>query len=253
VTTTADRQQSVATRLRHIAAFVAIVWAVAATFVGFELLSEKGMDFALAHPSLFGRILLSRSTQASTACVVQAGETSGETAHGISPADARTASWMLGFRVGQDAQARMSSTVTRPVLQASADGIARLAGALNVPVPAAFAPRQLLQSNTEFVSFVEADAQTTAHQLAVSHSPQACRLYKLGALWGYATIARMSLAGERSIYAVEIQHYATELGLPKALWQPFVDPTPRDGTAPQINAESMALTEAVTTYLRGQR
>jgi hypothetical protein len=253
VTTAADRQQSPVTQLRQIGAFVAIVWAVAGTFVAFELLSLKGMDFATAHPGLFGRILLSSATQASTACEVRAGETSAATAHGIRPADARTGSWMLGFRVGQDAQARMLSTVTPPALQASADGIARLADALNVPVPAPFAPRQLALANPEFVSFVEADAQTTAHRLAVSHSSQACQLYKLGALWGYAAVARMALPGERSIYAVEIQHYATDLDLPEPLWQPLVAPTPLALTAPQINAESMALTEAVTRYLSGQR
>ena len=248
----ADQRHSPGVTLRHVAAFVAVVWAVAGTFVAFELVSLKGMDFALAHPALFGRILLSHATQASSACELRAGDAPAAPTPGVQAADARTASWMLGLRVGRDAQARMSTTVTPPVLQASAAGIAQLSGALNVPVPTGFAPVQMVQSNTEFVSFVEVDAQSTAHRLAVNYAPQACRLYKLGALWGYATLARMSLAGERSIYAVEISHYATQLELPPSLWKPLIDPTPGDATVDQINAQSMALTERVTKYLSGQ-
>src|ERR1700682_5350500 len=58
------------TRLRQLGAFVAIVWAVAGSFIAFELVSLRGMDLALAHPAMFRNLLLSRATQASKACEV---------------------------------------------------------------------------------------------------------------------------------------------------------------------------------------
>ena len=74
-------------------------------------------------------------------------------------------------------------------------------------------------------------------------------MYKLGAFWAYAALARMSLPGERNIYTVEINYYATELELPKPLWQPFIDRTPRHATAQDINAQSTNLTERLTNHL----
>ena len=236
-------------RLAHLGAFVAIVWAVAGSFIAFEFVSLRGMDFALAHPAMFRNILLSRATQTSKACEGGSGEAAGATLRTAAPTDVRAGSWTLGMRVGRDAQARMATTVTPDVLNASAQGIRQLAGALNVPEPKRFVVRDILSANTEFVSFIEADAVGTAHGLAVTYAPDACRLYKLGAFWAYAALARMSLPGERNIYTVEINYYATELELPKPLWQSFIDRTPRHATAQDINAQSTDLTERLTNYL----
>jgi hypothetical protein len=246
---TQSASRSLGTRLAHLGVFVAIVWAVAGSFIAFEFVSLSGMDFALAHPAMFRNILLSRATQASKACEVGSGAAGGATLRTAASADVRAGSWTLGMRVGRDAQARMATTVTPDVLAASARGISQLAGALEVPEPKRFLVRDILNANTEFVSFIEADAAGTAHGLAVNHSPDACRLYKLGAFWAYAAMARMSLPGERNIYSVEINYYAAELQLPKPLWQPFIDRTPRHATAQDINAQSTDLTERLTNHL----
>ena len=55
-----------ATRVRHVIAFVAIVWGVAGTFVAFEILALSGMDVASSFPDLFGDIALSRAVTQST-------------------------------------------------------------------------------------------------------------------------------------------------------------------------------------------
>jgi hypothetical protein len=240
---------SFGTRLTHAGLFVAIVWAVAGSFVAFELVSLRGMDFALAHPAIFRNLLLSRATQASTACDPGSAAAGGTNRRAAARADVRAGSWTLGMRVGRDAQARMATTVTPDVLGASAQGIRQLAGALGVAEPRRFLAREVLNANIEFVSFIEADADGTAHGLAVNYSPDACRLYKLGAFWGYAALVRTGVPGERNVYTVEINYYAKELDLPRALWQPFIERTPRNATAQDINAQNMDLTARLTSHL----
>jgi hypothetical protein len=223
---------------------------VAATFVGFEMIALWGMGFALSQPQWFGRLVLSSATQQSTACEVRPGERPGAPST-LSPSDARVGSWMLGLRVGQDAQARQSRTVAPTVLAASATGVRQVASLLRVPTPGVFEPHNLVLANTEFLSFVEGDGSGTAHGLAVAYSPQACLAYKLGSLWGYALLSRFALPGEASIFAVEIRYYAPQIGLPEEVWRPMIEPTPREATADQINSQSTRLTEAVTRHLSG--
>jgi len=233
--------------LGKIAVFVGIVWTVAASFVAFEFAALRGMDVVLAHPTLFGSLLLANATRNSTACDVAAAPQ--PLPAGVDRAAIRGAAWSLGQRVGLDAQAAMSSTVTPEALRASAHGIAELTGVLGVPAPPRFTPAAVVNANTEFVTFIETDAAHTAHQLATAYSPEACRLYKLAAFWAYAGLARMSLPGERNIYAVEISYYATRLGLPATLWRAYIEPTGSGMTAQQINRQTMELTGEVTKYL----
>jgi hypothetical protein len=251
LTTASVRPDSFVTRVKRAVAFVCIVWAVAASFIAFDLASDLGMDVVLSNQGLFGNraVLLSRATQQSAACEVGANEKASGESSALSAADARLGSWLLGLRMGRDAEARMSPTVTPPVLAASAAGIEQLAAMLRVPPPGAFAPRQLVQSNTEFVWFIEADAHGTAHRLAVGYSAQDCYLYKFGALWGYETLVRFVLPGEGAIYAAEIDHYARRASVPDALWRPMVQTTPENASAAQINAQSTQLTDGVSKYL----
>jgi hypothetical protein len=236
-------------RLRRVAAFIAIVWGVAATFVAFEVVASRGLDIALGHPRLFGSVLLSRTTRDSTACVVGPNESPRAKNDALSAADARAASWMLGNRVGNDAQARMSTTVTRDVLDKSAEGIHQLASLLGTTPPQQFAPVRIINSNTEFRDWIETDTQGTAHRLAVNYSPESCRLYKLGALWGYSTMARFALSGERSIFAVELDHHARAAGLPDDVWHAMVERIPANATPQEINAQSQEITARVTEHL----
>jgi hypothetical protein len=237
------------TGIRRAAAFVALVWGVAATFIAFELVAARGLELALGYPRLFGPLLLARSTRDSTACVVAAGEAPRTKNAALSAADARAASWMLGVRVGHDAQARMATTVTRDVLDKSAEAVAQLSSLLGAPAPAAFAPVRIINSNTEFRERIDRDPESTAHTLAVNYSPESCQLYKLGAIWGYATLSRFALRGERAPFAVEIHHYATRAGLPEEVWHPMIERIPAASTPEEINQQSQAITERMTDHL----
>jgi hypothetical protein len=236
-------------RVRRAAVFVALVWGVAATFIGFELAATRGLDLMLDYPRVFEPLLLSRSTRESTACAVGADETPRTRNAALSTADARAASWMLGVRVGHDAQARMSTTVTRDVLDQSAEAVAQLSRLLGAPAPAPFVPVRIINSNTEFRERVDRDPDATAHTLAVNYSPESCQLYKLGALWGYATLARFALGGERAVFEAELRYHATRAGLPDEVWRPMVARIPADSTAEAINQESQAITGRVTEHL----
>ncbi|MBS1820071.1 MAG: hypothetical protein JSU08_19220 [Acidobacteria bacterium] len=240
-------------RARDIVTFVALVWAVAGSFVLFDVVMLRGMDVALAHPLLFQSVLLSTATKTSTTCEVDANTTP---AYPVGSQDwrvVRAAAWTLGQQVGRDAQAAMSSTVTPETLAASAQAINTFATSLSVPVPSRFQPVNIVNSNTEFVQVLEAGADGTAHALAQRYGADACQLYKLGALWGYAAVARFSLPGERNIYSSEISYYASRLELPNELWQPFVARTRRDAPAAEIMQATLAQSQTLTNYLIGPR
>ena len=106
--------------------------------------------------------------------------------------------WLLGLNLGREAVARQSSASnSRLLTQLTADS-SQLADRLDVPPPTVFSPVQIANANTEFVAFVEQDAGGTARRLAENLSPQACELFKLGALWGYSEMVRPLLPGERA-------------------------------------------------------
>ncbi len=246
-------------RLKRAAAFVGIVWLVAGSFVAFEVVAMHGLDLALAWPAVFGRIVLSEATQKSTACTVQPDEHPAGPPREVGPDTARYGAWRLGLLMGQEAQIRhwyaqirQRSAIDPGALAESAQSIKQLADLLGVPFPGAFTTRQVAAANVEFLAFVEGDSLGTAHQMAVRYSPDACQLYKLGALWGYSAPVRAHTAGHRAVFGVEINHYARRLGLPEALWRPMVKPTPRNATTEAIAIHTTQLTEGVTKHLVGQ-
>jgi len=232
--------------------FVAIVWGIAASFVAFEVVMLRGADLFLSFPDLVGDLALSSATRDSKACDVQPGEVTDRPLGGLTAADVRVASWYLGVSFGRDAEARQSGAVTPAVLAASIGRVIEIARMLGIPAPGMFVPEQKLLANSEFVSFVETDAQATAHRMAVEHSPEACFVYKLGTFWGYSTLTRMSLPGERPPFGAELHHYAKLIDLPESLWRPMIDRTP-SATSAEINARSQSLTEGVATFLASRR
>jgi hypothetical protein len=131
--------------------------------------------------------------------------------------------------------------------------VARAAAALAVPPPPIFAPRDVVRAPSEFVAFVEGDAQATARAIAASYGADACEIYKLGLYWGYSMSARNSLPGENNIYAVEIAHYARRRALPEEVWKPMVDSTPADMTVPDLIADTVRISNEMQAYLRASR
>jgi hypothetical protein len=235
-------------RLRSFLWFVGIVWAVAASFIGFELIALHAGDLLLGQPSRLGGLALSKTIRESRTCVVDG---SGATPSG-SP-EARASAWLMGLKIGRDALARQYASVDRALLGSALDEVDALARSLGVPTPSAFTPRQVAHANTEFPAFVAADTSETARQLALRHSPQACQLYKLGAMWGYAMLVRPLLPGERAVYAAEIRLYAGAAGLPELLWEPMIERTRGNASYDEIAKEANALTGRVTEHLGSTR
>jgi len=242
------RPRSLATRLKHAALFVAIVWALAASFVAFELLSLSLTDAIVANPDQVGDLALSRATLQSTACKVSPGEADGKAGPLAAP-EARADAWMLGVHFGSDTQSGVASR-DRTNAQ-SVSQVELLADRLAVPPPRPFAARQIANAHDEFVSHVEGDAGGTAHRLAVTYSPEACQLYKLGAFWGYAMWIRVALPGTPSAMAIPINYYGRQVGLPEPLTTAMIAPASADGSRADRAAEAIALTERVMKHLAG--
>jgi hypothetical protein len=243
-----------ASRVRHVIVFVAIVWGIAATFVAFEVVSLSAVDLVLSHPDFFGDLMLSRTVTESTSCAAPAGSERPQPSTTISEADARVGPWLLGVNLGRDAVFRQYAGSNRQVLEQMAKGRDEFAARLSVPSPAPFTPRQIANANTEFVEFVEeGGAAETARQLAATHSPRACELFKLGMVWGYSEMVRPLLPGERTVFGMEIRHHATRADVPASLWSPMLQPTAADARREDVIASTETLTDDVTTYLAGQR
>lgn len=100
---------------------------------------------------------------------------------------------------------------------------------------------------------LESNSNETARSLALKHSPEVCHLFKLGTLWGYASLVRPSLPGERAIFAAEIRHHAKSATLDGSLWQPMTESTKASATKEEIFRADAAVTEGLTLYLGGQR
>jgi hypothetical protein len=237
------------TRLGRAVAFAGIVWAVALSFVGFELVLQRGMDLLLARPSLAPSLALSRAAREARTCVAGSGDHAAVPADLASSREARLGAWLLGLKLGRDALARQYPSVDRDTLAAGRADAETLAQRLGVPVWSPFTPRHAAAANTEFIAFVESDPSGTARQLATAYQPGLCHLYKLGALWGYASLVRPALAGDRAPFAAELRHHALEAGLPAALWAPMLEGPPRRAPAPEIAAASAALTQRVSDAL----
>lgn len=245
------RAGSLAKRAKRAVAFVAIVWAVAGSYVAFDVASYVGLDLIRSHPELFGDLLVMSATKQSTACVVAPGESARGATGALSTSQARAASWVLGTRLGHDAVIRQAHTADPQVLEPMVASMAQLSEMLGVPPPVLFVPRQTVQAHSEFTQFVEADGQETAHQLAVRYSPQACELYKLGAFWAYSAAIHVILGGEQATHDGAIRYHARKAALPEPLWQPMLKPAPAaDGAQRFANDE--AVTAGVTQYLLTQ-
>ena len=235
-------------RLKHAALFVAIVWALAASFVVFELLSLSIADAIVANPEQAGDLAVPRATLQSTACKVGPDEAAGQ-AGPLGGPEARADAWMLGVHFGSDTQSGAASR-DRTTVQ-SVSEVELLAEKLAVPTPRPFSSRQIANAHDEFVSHVEADAGGTAHQLAVRYSPEACQLYKLGAFWGYAMWIRVGLPGTPSAMAIPINYYSRQVQLPEPLTTAMITPASADGSRADRAAEAIALTEAVMKHVAG--
>jgi hypothetical protein len=226
--------------------FVAIVWAVASSYVAIQMVLQRGLGFVLAHPSWFGSVGLSAAARDSRTCSPDGARTAEPAA------DVDAVAWMLGLRVGRDAIARQYASVDADVLAAQWQDAAKLAAMAGVPAPSRFVPKHAVNANIEFVAYVESQENATARALATAHSGASCHLFKLGALWGYASMVRPALAGEHTLFSAEIRHHAQGL-IPDELTRPMVDRPPAHTTADAIFRADSMTTQRITTLLSTPR
>jgi hypothetical protein len=238
--------RSVSSRLKRAALFVAIVWALAGTFVVFDVLSMTATDAMLAHPGAVGDLALPPEIQQSTSCVVKPGESASQAAR-VPTQELRESAWLLGVYHGSDTQS--GTPIGASSDAQSVSEVQRLAERLAVPRPGRFSAREFANAHSEFVAFVEADESGTAHRLAVAYSPEACQIYKLGAYWGYTMWIRVAVPGRPSAMAIPIHHYARQVGVPAPLTNQLITPASTGATPAERAAEAIALTEAVGKHL----
>jgi hypothetical protein len=234
-------------RLKGVAAFVAIVWSVATTFIIFELIAVGGTDAAMGNPELLGDLALSPVVTRSTVCAGQ--PTDAPTPQGPS---ALAGAWSLGLAFGREAVLRQQESIATP--QALAElraGVEESAADIGVPPPEAFIPRQIANAHPEFVAFLEADGRQTGRALTKRDS-RACHIYKLGAVWGYSEVGRIILPESRSIFAIEIRYYARQAELPDELWRPMLETQPST-TRAEVRARIDVLTANIERYLAESR
>jgi hypothetical protein len=246
-------------RLKRVAAFVAIVWALAASFVAFDLAALAGFDLALGTGA--GRALgLSADVRNSTACTVPAG------AH-PDPArvnGAAATAWVLGLMSGTHAfvsrwdddgngggepSTPQWRSIARERSAQAARNVEQLAAELQVTKPGPFEARNRVDANIAYVTAVEKNDNETARTIAAQYGESICHAYKLGAYWGYAAELRVALPGQRSVFAIEIEYHARKAGVPEPLWTPVLVATPSNATTEQLVKETGELGVAITNYL----
>ena len=240
----ADRA-SITTRLKRIAAFVAIVWGVAATFVGIEIVSTFTFDFVATNP-LLARIV-SANLSASRSCLVESEPASPEGGRRAMPG--RNGAFMLGVLVGRHAAFAPYSAANPGVLAPLVAAVEQAARELGLATPPPFTARQLANANTEFAAWLEADENRTAQQIAARYSPQACHAYKLGAVWGYREVMRLSVPSDTTAFAVPIRYYAEQIPVPEQLWRSMLRASSAPAGSDELEAEGNAVTAAVLMFL----
>jgi hypothetical protein len=238
-------RSSVTTRLKRAAAFVAIVWGVAATFVGVDIVSPLAFELLAANP-LFRRFATA-DLAASRSCLVEPDLASQDVDR--RPLG-RDGAFTLGVLVGRHGVFRQYAASNPGALAPLVAEVDQAARELGVTAPAPFVPRQLANANTEFVAWVEADNDRTARQIAARYSPQACHAYKLGAVWGYREVLRLSVPADTTAFAVQIRYYAKQIPVPEELWRSMLHPSSAAAGSAELEAEGNAVTAAVLSFLR---
>jgi len=255
---------SVLSRVKPLAAFLAIVWGVAASFIAFDLLILAGATRLMEAGGPFEALAPLSALENSEVCRVEPADSSSA-GRRASP-DIRSRAWTLGMQMGLHARAalivaenaqgasgeRASASLAgqRRAVDGAAAELERLAAALNVPRPAAFTPANPATVNIEFVPFVEGGENNTGRALAVAYGRDACELYKMGTYWGFSVLVRTALPGEPNILAREIGYYARRVEVPESMWRPMVARTPSNASSDALVTEADAATARVTAYLR---
>jgi hypothetical protein len=174
------------------------------------------------------------------------------------------AAWTLGTREGEyaiwtkqitDGQVVSGATGMQEWLalslrraSAAAASADRMAATLKVPRAPAFAPPHGREAFDAFQAWLEADAQPTAHGLAIAYAPWVCHLYKLGAYWGYSGLYRAAARNDANVFDGEIRHYAALVSLPPDLTERITLKPPRDMTDAQVMEDTDGITRSIAEY-----
>ena len=204
---------NVLSRLKRVAAFVGIVWAVAASFIAFELASLAGFNLLLATGA--GRALaLPNAVRASTACTVSPSEHSGSLAQ--RPGDnVGAAAWLLGVKVGMHAQMSQWLVDQSPRTGVPAAQWATVCGRTHSRPNTRFSSsrhfcrcRNRHRSSRRTARTRTPPSSSRSKRIPMNRSPHcdhlrraAVSLIQGGGILGYAMMVRMALPGEGSVFS----------------------------------------------------
>lgn len=248
-------------RIKRVAVFVGIVWAVALSFVALELVALAGFGLVL-QTDAGRRRAVPQAVRESQTCTPNspAGPSASDRAD-----DGKAVSWVLGVTAGIRAQNARWGTygtgapaeapppwllIARDRLAQAEAAVGELAAQLQLPPPPAFTEGERADAHHAYMILVESDAAGTARAIATRYSAAACHLFKMGAYWGFASEVRMLLPGQTAPFAPEIEHHAREANLPAGLWAPAIVPPPAGATTAEIAAEIQRVTQGVTEHLK---
>lgn len=226
--------------------FVAIVWSIAGAFLALEFGWSEFLHRSISAGWLPGELAMPTQERMLVEVCRQEDADAAEAATVVIEDAAalqqmRYATWMLGQQFGfAAAMANMGFTgaQTAPLREE----LQTWATMLRLPIPAAPESRHILHQLNDFGDYLEADPQCIAARLTLRYGSRYGYLYKFGAVVGYGVPARAQGIG--APFALQIQLYGREAGIPQELWLPLT----RDSADPP-GADSLAKTIALMERL----
>jgi len=191
---------------RGVLKFLAIVWLIAAGFLGLEALFVRISDFSLRHVAPAELALSKQSPAGAAHC--------REIVKGIAPAQSQGASgashyraWMLGYQFGIANSGAPNTLETARALARELD------------IPEMEIPKgHMAFAAHDFAVSLEEDPQCVSAALAKRYSNRHASLYKFGAAVGLTAGSDAVLTQE-----AQIRVYGPAAGVPQDLWQPLLE------------------------------
>ena len=146
---------------------------------------------AVSYPAVFGNIVLSQRSRSPHRARRERQRAARHRQR--SRADGRTGAWLLGLNLGRDAVFRQYAPSNRELPDQLMQGRERPGGAsLRLRRPTF---RRAVRQRQHRIRRIRRAGRRKRRTSSPARSPQACELFKLGALWGYSEMVRPSSLG----------------------------------------------------------
>jgi hypothetical protein len=186
--------------------FLAIVWLIAAGFLGLEALFVRISDFSLRHVAPAELALAKQSPEGAAHCREVVKAVVPMESRGLGAASHYSA-WMLGYQFG-------IANSGAPNMIESARALARGLGVPEMEMPKG----HVAYAAQDFAVSLEEDPQCVSAVLMKLYSAQHASLYKFG-----AAVGMTASSGGILMQEPQIRVYGRAAGVPEQLWQPLLD------------------------------